>query len=65
MATQLTLSEALQSNRLADFIAQAEAEGVAAANALEFERLVGRLVKAPQPADRTSRSRARGGSAGR
>lgn len=65
MATRLTLNEALRRNRLADFICQAEAEGVAAANEAEFQELVGRLVKAPRPAGRTSRSRARGGSAGK
>ena len=65
MATQLTLNEALRLNRLADFIAQAEAQGVAAADEAEFERLLGRVVKAPQPSGRTSRSRGRGGSRGK
>lgn len=65
MATALTLNEALRSNRLADFIAQAEAEGVAAADAAEFDDLLGRVVKVPLPEGQTSRSRARGGSAGK
>ena len=64
MATQLTLNEAIRLNRLADFIAQAEAAGVEAANEAGFEELLGRVVKAPPPADRTFRSRARGGSRG-
>jgi hypothetical protein len=65
MATQLTLNEAIRLNRLADFIAQAEADGVAAADAAEFEEGLERLIKAPRPAGRTSRSRARGGSRGK
>lgn len=65
MATQLTLNEAIRLNRLADFIAQAEAAGVEAADEAEFNKLLGRVVKAPQPASRTSRSRARDGSRGK
>lgn len=65
MATQLTLNEAIRLNRLADFIAQAEAAGVAAADEAEFENLLGRIIKAPQPEGRTSRSRARDGSRGK
>lgn len=65
MATQLTLNEALRLDRLADFIAQAEAEGVAAADEAEFNELLGRVVKVPRPAGRTSRSRARGGLRGK
>lgn len=63
MATSLTLNEALRDDRLDDFIAQAEAEGVAAANEAEFDRLM-RRVTVPLPEGRTSRSRARGGSRG-
>ena len=37
----LTLNEALRTDRLEDFIAQAEAEGVEAADRDEFDRLVG------------------------
>ena len=60
----LTLQEALETNRLEDFIAQAEAEGVEAADREMFEGLVGQ-VTVPRPARQTSRSRARGGSAGK
>lgn len=60
----ITLSEALANDRLDEFIAQAEAEGVGPADRAQFEALVGR-VTAPQPEGRTSRSRARGGSAGK
>lgn len=65
MAITLTLAEALRTDRLADFIAQAEAEGVAAADEEAFERLLGHVVKVPQPAGQTSRSPARGGSRGK
>ena len=65
MATSLTLNEALRSNRLADFIAQAEAEGVAAADEAEFSDAMKRLVKAPRPVGRTSRSRGGGSSTGK
>lgn len=62
--TRLTLAEALASNRLADFAAQAEAEGVGPADRSQFEALVGRLT-APQPEDQTSRSPDGGASRGK
>lgn len=65
MATVLTLQEALKSNRLEDFIAQAEAEGVAAALQAEFDDLVGRVVRVPQQEGQTSRSPARGSKRGK
>jgi hypothetical protein len=65
MATVLTLNEALRTHRLDDFIAQAEAEGVAAALQSEFDELIGRVVKAPLPEGQTSHSHARGGSRGK
>lgn len=55
MDSYLTLQEALNSNRLDDFIAQAEAQGVEAANRMEFDKMVGRIT-APLPEDQTSRS---------
>ncbi len=61
MATTLTLAEAIRTQRLGDFIAQAEAEGVAAADEEAFSRLLGRVI-APPPEGQTSRSRERGGS---
>lgn len=65
MATMLTLAEAIRTHRIDDFIAQAEAEGVAAADEEAFGRLVGRVVKAPLPEDRTSRLPARGSKRGK
>jgi putative lipoic acid-binding regulatory protein len=60
----LTLRDALDSNRLDDFIAQAEADGVAAANRELFDDVV-RRVTALLPEGQTSRSRARGSSRGK
>lgn len=65
MATLLTLQEAIKFNRLDDFIAQSEAEGVASASEAEFDKMVKRVVKARPPQGRTSGSRARGGSRGK
>ena len=59
---KLTLAEAIRDNRLADFIDDAEASNDGQADCPEFERRLERLIKAPQPEGRTSRSRARDGS---
>lgn len=64
MDAYLTLQEALDSNRLDDFIAQAEAEGVEAANREMFEGLIGTLT-APQPEGQTSRSPGDGSKRGK
>jgi len=61
---RLSLSEALGSGRLEDFIAQAEADGIGPADRAQFDALVGR-VTAPLPEDQTSRSSAGGGSRGK
>lgn len=60
----LTLQEALDSNRLDDFIAQAEAAGVEAANRELFDALMG-AVTAPPPEGQTSRSRGHGAKRGK
>jgi hypothetical protein len=62
---QLTLSEALRTKRLQEFIAQEEACGVASAKLKEFEDLAARLIKDTQPANQTSRSPGRDGSIGK
>lgn len=62
---RITLSEALGSDRLAEFIDQAEAEGVGSVSADEFETRLGWLIKAPRPEDRTSRSPGRDGLRGK
>lgn len=63
--SRLSLSEALAQDRLADFVAQAEADGVAPADRAQFDRLVGRVVTAPQPEGQTSRSHGSGYSRGK
>jgi hypothetical protein len=60
----LTLNEALQSGRLDDFIAQAEAEGVANADEEAFAALMGR-VTAPLPEGQTFHSPVRGSKRGK
>ena len=49
----LTLSQALDEGRLAEFVAKAEAEGIGPADRAQFEKMVGR-VTAPQPEGQTS-----------
>ena len=61
---RLSLADALASDRLEDFIAQAEADGIGPADRAQFDALMGR-VTAPLPEGQTSRSRARGGSRGK
>lgn len=60
----LTLAEALATNRLPDFIAQAEADGVGPADRGQFEALLGR-VTAPQQEGQTFRSPGSGCSRGK
>lgn len=60
----ISLADALASGDLESFIRQEEGEGRLVDKDV-FERRLGRLIKAPRPADRTSRSRARGGSRGK
>jgi hypothetical protein len=63
--SRITLSEALERGELERFVQQAEADGVGPVSLAEFEAKAHRVVTAPRPADRTSRSRARGGSRGK
>jgi hypothetical protein len=63
--TSLTLKEALKTNRLEDFIAQAEAEGVEAADKEELEAALAAVIKPRRSAGRTSRSASRDGSSGK
>lgn len=62
--TQLSLAEALASDRLEDFIVQAEAAGVGPADRAQFEATLG-AVTAPQPEGQTSRSPAHGSKRGK
>lgn len=49
----LNLAKALSENRLDEFVAQAEADGIGPADRAQFDKMVGR-VTAPQPEDQTS-----------
>lgn len=61
----LTLSEAVKSERLQEFIAQEEARGIGPINRAEFDALTADLVKAQQSKDQTSRSASGDGSTGK
>lgn len=61
---RLSLADALASNRLEDFIVQAEADGIGPADRAQFDALVGR-VTAPLPEGQTSRSPVRGSKRGK
>ena len=61
---KLKLNVALAENRLQEFAAQAEADGIGPADRAQFDTLVGR-VTAPLPEGQTSRSPARGSKRGK
>lgn len=66
--SELTLSEALRSGRLQDFIAQEEARGIGPVNAKKLDRALraaGQPTTQKQSANRTSRSPSRDGSRGK
>lgn len=64
MDSYLTLSDAISSNRLPNFIAQAEAEGIGPADRSQFDAMLG-AVTASLPEDQTSHSRGQDGSRGK
>ena len=51
----LSLKDALCMGRLDEFISQEDARGVGPIDRAEFDRAADRVIKAPQPADQTSR----------
>ena len=61
---KLKLNLALAENRLQDFAAQAEADGIGPADRTQFDALVGR-VTAPLPEGQTFRSPVRGSKRGK
>lgn len=61
----ISLSEAVKSGRIHDFIAQEEARGVGPIDRAEFDALTAALAKAPQSEDQTSRSASGDGSSGK
>ena len=61
----MTLTEALATDRLADFIAQEEARGIGPIDRAEFDALTATLIKAPQSEDQTSHCSSGDGSTGK
>jgi hypothetical protein len=49
----LSLADALASNRLSEFVVQAEKQGVGPADRTQFDKMVGHIT-APLPVDQTS-----------
>ena len=52
----LSLSEAVKTGRIRDFIAQEEARGVGPVDRADFEAILAKLVKAPRSKNQTSHS---------
>ena len=63
--TRLTLREALDGNRLEDFIVQAEQEGIGPVDRDALSNALARVIGQPQSEDQTSRSSSRDGSSGK
>lgn len=61
----LSLMQALNEDRLEDFIAQEEARGVGPISEAEFDLTASAVIKTPQPDDQTSGSPRRDGSRGK
>jgi len=62
MSARLTLKEAIKKGRLDDFIAQAEAEGVEAADREQFDGAVATVIRTRRSTDQTSGSSRHDGS---
>jgi hypothetical protein len=60
----LTLTDALKTKRLQEFIAQEEARGVGPADRADLDRALAKAIKAPRSKDQTSHSPLRDGSTG-
>ena len=58
----LTLSEAIKTWRLQDFIDQEEARGVGPVDRAELDNALSKVIKAPRSKDQTSHSPSRDGS---
>jgi hypothetical protein len=61
----LSLSDAIKSKRLQDFIAQEEKRGIGPADSKELDKAIKLLATQPRSEDQTSRSTSRGGSRGK
>jgi hypothetical protein len=56
----LSLSEAIKTGRIQDFITQEEARGIGSADQRRLDRVIKKAIKDGQSEDRTSRSRSGG-----
>ncbi len=61
----LTLSEAIKTQRIQDFIAQEEARGVSPASDKDFRQALSLVITAKPQEDQTSHSPERDGSSGK
>lgn len=61
----ISLSQAISSDRLAEFVDQEEKRGIGPAKSTELEEAIKLLATQQLSADRTSRSTSRGGSSGK
>lgn len=61
----LSLSKAMESGRLQEFIAQEEARGVGPISEAEFDAAASAVIRTPQQDDQTSGSPRRDGSRGK
>ena len=61
----LSLSRAIREDRLADFIAQEEARGVAPVHGVDFDTLAAKVIRTSRSADQTSGSFPTDGSSGK
>ena len=61
----LTLTEALKTGQLQEFIAQEDARRHGPVNRAEFDAAIAAVTKAPQSKDQTSHSPSRDGSTGK
>lgn len=61
----LSLSKAMESGRLQEFIVQEEARGVGPISEAEFDEAASTVIRTQQPADQTSGSPRRDGSRGK
>lgn len=64
MSDRLTLKKAIESNRLEDFIAQAEADGIGPVDRDELDKALRRVITSREGSRPASRSPDRGGSRG-
>ena len=62
MKDDLSLTKAIRSNRLQEFIDQQEARGFGPISKAEFDETASTVIKTPPQSDQTSYSHRRGGS---